>query len=157
MWMPAGCMLGAWCIAGMKMPTITELALVGGAARRSSFRRDRAVAHSLRNPICVGADDANPASVLIHEGMCREVVVYHNHIEISRRRPLQSTTYIRRPDAPPRAVFELDGIGLLMRFDQHDVPSAGARLLPQHISRRAGGLTDAGTRPAHQAAYAARA
>jgi len=32
MWMPGGYMLDAWCIAAMKkMPTITELALVGGA------------------------------------------------------------------------------------------------------------------------------
>ena len=76
MWMSAACMPAAWYIAAMKKPlTITELARMGRTARRSSFGRARMAAHSSRDPICIGADDADPPTILVDEGVSGEVIV----------------------------------------------------------------------------------
>jgi hypothetical protein len=76
LWTLAGRIPGAWCIAAMKKPlTITELVRVGHSARRSSFGRARMAAHSSRDPICIGGDDADPPTMLIDEGVSGEIIV----------------------------------------------------------------------------------
>lgn len=49
---------------------------------RFSFGRDQVAAHSSGDPICIRADDADPPSILIDEGMRGEVVVDLYHMEI---------------------------------------------------------------------------
>ena len=76
MWTPAGCVPGAWFIAAMKKPlTITEFARMGRMAHRSSFCRARMAAHSSRDPIRIGVDDADPPTILVDEGVSGEVIV----------------------------------------------------------------------------------
>jgi hypothetical protein len=71
-------------------------------------------------PGCVCCDYPYPRGVrLTHKGVRATFIVCHHDLKVSTWPPLQGRSHIARPNAPPRSIFQLDDMTLVMPCNQH--------------------------------------
>jgi hypothetical protein len=66
-------------------------------------------------PVCVCSDYSYPRCVRpTNKGVRATFIVYYHDLKIGSWQPVQRRSHVARPNAPPRSVFELDDMTLIV-------------------------------------------
>jgi hypothetical protein len=71
-------------------------------------------------PVCVCCDYSYPRGVRpINEGVRATFIVYYHDLKVGSWQPMQGDSNIARPNAPPRSIFQLDDMTLVVPCNEH--------------------------------------
>jgi hypothetical protein len=71
-------------------------------------------------PVCVCCDYSYPRGVRpINKGVRATFIVYCHDLKVGSWQPMQGRSNIARPNAPPRSIFQLDDMTLVVPCNEH--------------------------------------
>ena len=71
-------------------------------------------------PVCVCRDYSYPRGVCpINKGVRATFIVYCHDLKVGSWQPMQGRSNIARPNAPPRSIFQLDDMTLVVPCNEH--------------------------------------